>query len=315
MADKPHPLEFLIGTWKGRGKGFYPTIEPFEFFEELTFTKDPAGRPVVAYVQKTRRAIPDSEGAAGTLVPGPPLHAESGFIRLPGWSNEKCELILSQPTGVASIEVGSIKGTTIDWETTGIIRSPSAKAPQTTQFMRKWVVDPEQKTFSYEFSMATENTPLTRHLEIPTHSLAPRKMALKLNLELDSLPYTIHRLPPTTPASVYLPLIDHQAWYSITKTSEEISLVVSHAYPASGQSILPNDEHKISPSWRCFKVAGPLDFSLVGIMANLSGALAEHKISVFVVSTYDTDYILVKEDKAMDAKKVFESIGHSVVVL
>ncbi|KAG9067055.1 hypothetical protein KI688_012967 [Linnemannia hyalina] len=139
-------------------------------------------------------------------------------------------------------------------------------------------------------------------------------MTLKLNLELDSLPYTIHRLPPTTPASAYLPLLDNQAWYSITKTAEEISLVISHAYPSSS-TLLPNDEHKISPSWRCFKVAGPLDFSLVGIMANLSGALAEEKISVFVVSTYDTDYILVKEDKALEAKRVFESIGHSVAVL
>ncbi|KAG0278071.1 hypothetical protein BGZ95_004776 [Linnemannia exigua] len=141
-------------------------------------------------------------------------------------------------------------------------------------------------------------------------------MTLLLNLELDSLPYTIHRLPPSTPASVYLPLVDNQTWYSITKTAEEISLVVSHAFsdiPAN--HLVPNDEHKISPSWRCFKVAGPLDFSLVGIMANLSGALAEHKISVFVVSTYDTDYILVKEDKALDAKKVFEGIGHSVKVL
>ncbi|KAF9085883.1 hypothetical protein BGX23_009307 [Mortierella sp. AD031] len=141
-------------------------------------------------------------------------------------------------------------------------------------------------------------------------------MAMQLNLELDSLPYTIHRLPPTTPASVYLPLIDNQAWYSITKTSEEISLVISHAYPDNESNhLVPNAEHKISPSWRCFKVAGPLDFSIVGIMANLSGALAEHKISVFVVSTYDTDYILVKDDKALDAKKVFEDIGHSVNVL
>ncbi|KAF9298887.1 hypothetical protein BGZ88_003751 [Linnemannia elongata] len=139
-------------------------------------------------------------------------------------------------------------------------------------------------------------------------------MALKLNLELDSHPYTIHRLPPTTPASVYLPLLDNQAWYSITKTAEEISLVISHDYPASS-NLFPNDEHKVSPSWKCFKVAGPLDFSLVGIMANLSGALAEEKISVFVVSTYDTDYILVKEDKALEAKRVFESIGHSVAVL
>ncbi|KAG0196831.1 hypothetical protein BGX28_009698 [Mortierella sp. GBA30] len=147
------------------------------------------------------------------------------------------------------------------------------------------------------------------------------KMAMKLQLELDPLPYTIHRLPPSVPARLYLPLIDNQAWYSITKTPEEISLVISHAYPDTKENqIVPASssgeaEHKISPDWRCFKVKGPLDFSYVGIMANLSGALAESKISVFVVSTYDTDYILVKEDKALSAKKVFEGIGHSVEIL
>jgi hypothetical protein len=99
-GDKPHPLEFLIGTWSGRGEGFYPTIPRFEFFEELAFVKDPAGRPVVVYTQKTRRAVAgEAGGSEGSKVPGPPLHAESGFIRMPGWSNETCELILSQPTG------------------------------------------------------------------------------------------------------------------------------------------------------------------------------------------------------------------------
>ncbi|KAK3805873.1 MAG: ACT domain-containing protein [Benniella sp.] len=141
-------------------------------------------------------------------------------------------------------------------------------------------------------------------------------MTMKLELELDQLPYTIHRFPPSTPASIYLPLIDNQAWYSITKTPEEISLVISHHYADTKDNQLVSgsgdNEHKITPGWRCFKVKGPLDFSYVGIMANLSGVLAENSISVFVVSTYDTDYILVKEDKAMEAKKAFESVGHSV---
>ncbi|GJJ76724.1 uncharacterized protein EMPS_09083 [Entomortierella parvispora] len=142
--------------------------------------------------------------------------------------------------------------------------------------------------------------------------------SMKLKLELDSLPYTIHRLPTSTPASVYFPLIEDQEWYSITKTREEISLVVSHRYDTSNAEdpvLLPDDQHKISSGWRCFKVKGQLDFSLVGIMANLSGALAEKAISVFVVSTYDTDYILVNEESALPAKKVFESIGHTVEVL
>ncbi|KAG0043158.1 hypothetical protein BGZ83_011771 [Gryganskiella cystojenkinii] len=145
-------------------------------------------------------------------------------------------------------------------------------------------------------------------------------MAMKLELELDPLPYTIHRFPPSTAASTYLHLIDNQIWYSVTKTPEEISLVISHQYdneikPQENPLLLPNDEHKISSGWRCFKVKGPLDFSYVGIMANLSGALADNKISVFVISTYDTDYILVKEESALPAKKVFEESGHSVEIL
>ncbi|KAF9171363.1 THAP domain-containing protein 4 [Mortierella sp. AD011] len=167
-TDKPRPLEFLIGTWAGKGKGFYPNITTFDFFEEVTFVRDPAGRPVIAYNQKTKRAVPSSEGGGATqeLVPGSPLHAECGYIRLPGWSEVECELILSQPTGVASVEVGKIEGTTVDWTTTGIIRSPKARPPHVTQFTRKWVVDPAKKTLSYTFSMATDSTPLQPHLEV-----------------------------------------------------------------------------------------------------------------------------------------------------
>ncbi|KAG9320052.1 hypothetical protein KVV02_007285 [Mortierella alpina] len=76
-------------------------------------------------------------------------------------------------TGVASVEVGSIAGTTISWTTTGIVRSPSAKPPHVTQFTRKWVIDPEQKTFSYQFSMATEDTPLQPHLEVDLRKIDP----------------------------------------------------------------------------------------------------------------------------------------------
>ncbi|GJJ74519.1 hypothetical protein EMPS_06877 [Entomortierella parvispora] len=161
---KPHPLEFLIGTWSGKGKGFYPTIPSFEFFEELIFVKDPAGRPIVQYSQKTRRAIPGAAGQDPT--PGPPMHAESGFIRLPGWSDEKCELILSQPTGVASVELGTIEGSTIRWKLHSVVRSPSAKAPHVTDFTRVWTINTANKTFDYVFAMATENTPLQDHLEV-----------------------------------------------------------------------------------------------------------------------------------------------------
>lgn len=56
--------------------------------------------------------------------------------------------------------------------------------------------------------------------------------------------------------------------------------------------------------WKAFKFAGPLDFGLTGILACLSAPLAEAKISIFAISTYDTDYILVKKDKVDQAVEV-----------
>ncbi|KAG4071695.1 hypothetical protein HA402_011849 [Bradysia odoriphaga] len=134
---------------------------------------------------------------------------------------------------------------------------------------------------------------------------------MHLNIELDSLPYTIHRFNPSTIPSTYLRLVEGQSWFSITKTTQELSIVISHDY-SDESSMLLADDHRINGGWRCFKVVGPLDFSLVGILANLADALAVQSISVFVVSTFDTDYILVKKDKVLKAKKAFEDIGHSV---
>jgi hypothetical protein len=77
---------------------------------------------------------------------------------------------------------------------------------------------------------------------------------------------------------------------SSTKTDEELSIVCD-------QSIIPEENGAISieRDWRALKVEGPLDFSLTGILSSLLQPLAEQKISIFAVSTYNTDYILVKE--------------------
>lgn len=86
------------------------------------------------------------------------------------------------------------------------------------------------------------------------------------------------------------------SFYSITKTSDELSVVCD-------LDSIPN-HIKCEKDWRILKVEGPLDFSLVGILAAISGILAENKISIFAISTYDTDYILVKDkdiDKAVEA--------------
>ena len=64
--------------------------------------------------------------------------------------------------------------------------------------------------------------------------------------------------------------------------------------------------------WRGFRIQGILDFSLIGILAKLSGILAEHKIVIFAVSTYNTDYILVKEENFDRAMTVLADEGYTV---
>ena len=65
--------------------------------------------------------------------------------------------------------------------------------------------------------------------------------------------------------------------------------------------------------WRGFRIQGILDFSLIGIRWKLSGILAEHQIGIFAVSTYNTDYILVKEENFEKALAVLASEGYQIM--
>lgn len=75
-------------------------------------------------------------------------------------------------------------------------------------------------------------------------------------------------------------------FFSITRTSDELSIVCS-------QDDIP-DDIKYEKDWKILKIQGPLDFSLIGILSSISTILAQKGISIFAISTYDTDYILVK---------------------
>jgi len=93
-------------------------------------------------------------------------------------------------------------------------------------------------------------------------------------------------------------------FFAVTKTAEELSVVCQAGrVPAGVQS---------EAGWRLLKVEGPLDFSLVGILAALAGALAAAGISIFAISTYDTDYLLVQADKLAAATTVLRESGHIV---
>ena len=65
--------------------------------------------------------------------------------------------------------------------------------------------------------------------------------------------------------------------------------------------------------WRGFRIQGVLDFSMIGILSKLSGILAEHKIGIFAVSTYNTDYILVKEENFERSLEVLIAEGYTVI--
>jgi len=82
--------------------------------------------------------------------------------------------------------------------------------------------------------------------------------------------------------------IFEQDIYFLGKTDDELSVVV----PSS----LALDSLDSESDWRCLEVLGPLDFSLTGILSGIAGVLATSNISIFAVSTFDTDYIMVKQD-------------------
>ncbi len=87
--------------------------------------------------------------------------------------------------------------------------------------------------------------------------------------------------------------IDKGNFFSITKTQDELSIVCA-------ENKVPQDV-KVEKGWRCLKVEGPLDFWLTGILSSLAQPLAEAKISIFAISTFDTDYIMIKKENLQRA--------------
>lgn len=94
-------------------------------------------------------------------------------------------------------------------------------------------------------------------------------------------------------------------FYFIGKTDEELSLVCK-------TEDTPADTIERDDGWKGFRIQGVLDFSLIGILSKLSGILAEHKIGIFAVSTFNTDYILVKEENFDRAMEALISEGYTV---
>lgn len=91
----------------------------------------------------------------------------------------------------------------------------------------------------------------------------------------------------------------------IGKTDEELSLVCS-------TNLVPKNVIECDDGWKAFRIQGVLDFSLIGILSKISTLLAENEIGIFAVSTYNTDYILTKEENFEKSVKILEKNGYII---
>jgi hypothetical protein len=144
-------LAFLLGTWKGKGRGEYPTIDGFEYDEEITISH--VGKPFLHYHQRT-----------WSRTDGAPLHTEAGYYRSAG---DGVELIIAQPSGIAEVQTGTLRGATIDLKSTGVLLAPTAK--QVVTVGRRLEVT--GAVLGYRLDMEAVGQPLQFHLEAELHRL------------------------------------------------------------------------------------------------------------------------------------------------
>jgi hypothetical protein len=126
---------------------------------------------------------------------------------------------------------------------------------------------------------------------------APRR------LELNLLPgrFAISKLAPDARLPAWAA---RGPFHSVTRTCDELSIIVEEArVPAGTQS---------QSGWRVLRVHGPFVLSEVGVLASLTAPLADARVSVFVVSTFDTDYLLVTEEQLTSAIAALDRAGHSI---
>jgi THAP4-like, heme-binding beta-barrel domain len=143
-------LAFLLGEWRGEGRGAYPTIEKFGYRDEVSFGH--LGKPFVSYAQRT-----------WTLPDGLPSHTEVGYLRpQPGG---RIELVVAQPGGRVEVDEGVVSGRHLELTSTLVHGTPSAK--EVTEVRR--VVDVDDGVMRYQVEMAAVGQPRQFHLEAELH--------------------------------------------------------------------------------------------------------------------------------------------------
>jgi THAP4-like, heme-binding beta-barrel domain len=144
------PVAWLLGTWTGKGEGFYPTIESFGYGEESRFWH--SGKPLISYLQRS-----------WSLDDGTPLHSEAGFWR--PQEDRSIELVLAHGFGVAEVSEGRVEGRRIEVTSRSLTRSSSANPVESV----RRVVMLEGDDLTYDIAMAAAEQPLQGHLKARLH--------------------------------------------------------------------------------------------------------------------------------------------------
>jgi THAP4-like, heme-binding beta-barrel domain len=153
MEIKPHPdlvpLLFLLGRWEGAGVGGYPTIDSFQFGQEIEFSHN--GKPFLIYSSRTW--LLDEDGTIGR-----PLAVETGYWR--PQPDHRLEVLLAHPTGFVEVYLGQVTGTKIEMATDAVVRTASAK--DVTGGKRLYGLIGTDLGYAYD--LAAEGQPLQSHL-------------------------------------------------------------------------------------------------------------------------------------------------------
>jgi hypothetical protein len=138
-------LAFLLGEWHGEGRGAYPTIEDFEYRDEIVFGH--TGKPFLSYAERTW--LPD----------GAPSHSEVGYVRArPGGH---VELVVAQPGGRVEVDEGTLRSGR--FELTSVVVANTSSANEVTETRR--LVEVDGDVMRYEIEMAAVGQPRQFHLE------------------------------------------------------------------------------------------------------------------------------------------------------
>jgi hypothetical protein len=127
---------------------------------------------------------------------------------------------------------------------------------------------------------------------------------MKLSLLVLPKTFAVCQLSPDSPIPAWT---GGQDFLVMVRTIDELSVVCEDGVVPGGVIV--------ERGWRALKVEGPLEFSLVGVLASLASTLADAGVSIFAISTYDTDYLLVKQDDLARAITALEGAGNAVKYL